>query len=192
MGRKNILDICRPVSKDDRFAGIKFVPVRRPARHETLRKRLLPDYGLTKFILDRYQFQPGDRNLLIFTSLTIACLWTLRLQKNRLKGIDVWVIYHAGLQTLVGWRSRNPLKRIRELEAGLRFACKGGVQLIVLEQPILDTIKREMPELAGCVHLVEHPIPPGRFDGRSGSARTPASNRFPRTRQRNRRESPRL
>lgn len=148
--------------KDGRFGGIKFIPVRRPARHETLRKRFLPDYGLTKFILD--QFQSGDRNLLIFTSLTIACLWTFRLQKNRLKGIEVWVIYHAGLQSLVGWRSRNPLKRIRGLEAGLRIVCKGGVQLIVLEQPILDTIKREMPELAGCVHLVEHPIPPGRFD----------------------------
>jgi glycosyltransferase involved in cell wall biosynthesis len=149
-------------SKDDRFAGIKFLPVKRPTRHETLRKRLLQDYGLTKVILDR--FQTGNRNLLIFTSLTMACLWTLRLQRNRLKGIDVWVIYHAGLQTLVGWRPRNPLKRILGLETGLRIACKGGVQLIVLEQPILDTVERKMPELSGCVHLVEHPIPPGLFE----------------------------
>lgn len=161
-GEEKHLGHLLAASEDDRFTGIKFLPVRRPARYETLRKRLLPDYGLTKFILDR--FKPGNQNLLIFTSLTMACLWTLRHQKNRLKGIDVWVIYHAGLQTLVGWRSRNPLKRIRGLETGLRLACKGGgVQLIVLEQPILDTIKRELPELAGCVHLVEHPIPPGRF-----------------------------
>lgn len=161
-GEKKHLGFLSAGLKDGRLGGIKFIPVRRPARHETLRKRFLQDYGLTKFILE--QFQSGDRGLLIFTSLTIACLWTLRLKKNQLKGIDVWVIYHAGLQTLVGWRSRNPLKRIRGLEAGLRIACKGGVQLIVLEQPIFDTIKREMPELADYVHLVEHPIPPGRLD----------------------------
>ena len=180
-GEEKHLGHLSAASEHDRFAGIKFIPVRRPARHETLRKRLLPDYGLTKFILDR--FRPGNHNLLIFTSLTMACLWTLRHQKNQLKGIDVWVIYHAGLQPIVGRRSRNPLKRIRGLETGLRLACKGGgVQLIVLEQPILDTIKREMPELAGSVHLVEHPIPPGQFEDRSGPARTTASNRFPRTR----------
>ena len=170
-GEEKHLGHLLAASEQDRFAGIKFIPVRRPARHETLRKRLLPDYGLTKFILDR--FKPGNQNLLIFTSLTMACLWTLRLLKKRLKGIDVWVIYHAGLQTLVGWRSRNPMKRIMGLETGLRIACKGGVKLVVLEQPILDTIEREMPELKGCVHLVEHPIPPGLSEA------APANHQIP-------------
>ena len=107
------------------------------------------------------RFHDGHHNLLIFTSVTVAILWSLWLLRKRLSNIDVWAVYHAGLQTLVGWRTRNPIKRISDLESAIRFSRKSNVQYIVLEEPILETIKRKIPEAKGCVHLIEHPIPPG-------------------------------
>jgi glycosyltransferase involved in cell wall biosynthesis len=145
--------------KGGRLEDVEFVPLELPARHATLRYRLLPDVRLTRFMLNR--FKRDEHNLLIFTSITVTILWTLRLF---VKNVDVWAIYHSGLQTLVGWRSRNPLKRIQDLETAIRFACKGQIQLIVLEKPILDTINHKIPELNDCVHLIDHPIPPGKFE----------------------------
>ena len=145
--------------KGDRLEGVEFVPLELPARHATLGYRLLPDVRLTRSMLNR--LNRDKRNLLIFASITVTILWTLRLF---VKNVDVWAIYHSGLQTLVGWRSRNPLKRIQDLETAVRGACAGRIQLIVLEKPILDTINSKMPEVGACVHLIEHPLPPGRFE----------------------------
>jgi glycosyltransferase involved in cell wall biosynthesis len=161
-GEKKHIEHLSGASSGNCHERIRFVSVGLPARHATLRHRLLPDYRLTKFILNR--FKRDGHNLLIFTSITIGSLWTLRLLSKKVKGIDIWAIYHAGLQTLVGWRSRNPLKRIQDLETAIRNTCKGRTQLIVLEKPILDTLNSKIPDLTGCVHLIEHPIPPGPFE----------------------------
>ena len=158
-GEKQHLDHLSGGPKGDRPEGVRFIPVELPVRHATLGYRLLPDYRLARFMLNR--LKRDKHNLLIFTSVTVSILWTLQLFA---KNVDVWAIYHSGLQTLVGWRSRNPLKRIQDLETALRGACTGRIQLIVLEEPILDTINSKMPEVTACVHLIEHPIPPGRFE----------------------------
>jgi glycosyltransferase involved in cell wall biosynthesis len=136
-----------------------FVPIKLPPRYAPVMKRAIFDYRLTKSILKR--FHADDHNLLIFTSVTTTILWSLWLLRNRLSNIDIWTIYHTGLQSLVGWRTRNPIKRMSDFESAIRYSKINDVRFIVLEEPILTTIHRKMPEIDGRVHLIEHPIPPG-------------------------------
>lgn len=83
------------------------------------------------------------------------------------------LVLHNHLAGAARWRSRNPLIRSFDLVSGLRQALPPKVRLIALELGIREAATRLIPEIAGSIDTLEHPVlrsewatasPPSRDD----------------------------
>ena len=57
---------------------------------------------------------------------------------TRFRALRLFAIMHGELGTALGWRSRDPRRRLIDLRSGLRVARHERIKLIVLEQHIRD------------------------------------------------------
>jgi glycosyltransferase involved in cell wall biosynthesis len=69
------------------------------------------------------------------------------------------VVLH-GMSGVVGKRFRHPVRRFQDMKTALTLFGNHGVQYIVLEEVIRDTVVSNCPLLVGRIEALEHPISP--------------------------------
>lgn len=72
----------------------------------------------------------------------------------------VQVVIHGHLESLTGWRSRNPFIRFIDFKSLLEFGNNKRIQYIILEESIRKKIISILPSLRQNVSVLEHPIAP--------------------------------
>lgn len=82
---------------------------------------------------------------LVLLSAGPETLFVTRLLVTRYPGLSIFAIMHGNLSTIVGWRSRDPRRRLIDLRSGLRVARHRRIRLIVLEADIRDRIASLIP-----------------------------------------------
>lgn len=97
---------------------------------------------------------------LLFTSAfpsTVLALKTARYFRS--KNTPVQMVLH-GLSGVVGKRYRRPIHRFQDMKTALTLLGNNNIQYIVLEQPIRDTVVKNLPVLSDKFEALEHPISP--------------------------------
>jgi hypothetical protein len=65
---------------------------------------------------------------------------------------------HGNANELLGWRSRNPIRKWLDFASNLQRFTAGGGRVLVYEDLILDRLAQHMPWLAGHAHVLGHPL----------------------------------
>lgn len=77
--------------------------------------------------------------------------------------LEILIVLHGNLNDAVGWRSRDPRRRLFDYRAGLRTADHPKIRFVVLEQHIGDAAI-ELGLIRTSAMLVwPHPLPPGEL-----------------------------
>ena len=74
----------------------------------------------------------------------------------------VQVVIHGHLESLTGWRSRNPFIRFIDFKSLLELGNNKRIQYIILEESIRKKIISILPSLQQNVAVLEHPIAPNK------------------------------
>ena len=104
----------------------------------------------------------GSTSRLVFTSAfpsTVLALKTARFFRS--KNTPVQMVLH-GLSGVVGKRYRRPIHRFQDMKTALTLLGNNNIQYIVLEQPIRDTVVKNLPFLSDKFEAFEHPISPNK------------------------------
>jgi hypothetical protein len=97
---------------------------------------------------------------LLFTSAFPSTVLALKVARcSRSKNTPVQMVLH-GLSGVVGKRYRHPIHRFQDMKTALTLLGNNGIQYLVLEESIRDTIVRHLPLLSGKIEALEHPISP--------------------------------
>ncbi|MBL8532570.1 MAG: glycosyltransferase [Betaproteobacteria bacterium] len=103
---------------------------------------------------------PEGPIVLIVCDITPATLyairWVLGSWSRRVR--TALCILHSNANEIVAWRARNPLTRLRQLREAILRTLHPNLHYLVLEEVIRKTLLRELPELAGALHGLAHPI----------------------------------
>ncbi len=75
-------------------------------------------------------------NALVLLSAGPETLFVARGLVLRHAGLRLFAVMHGNLATAIGWRSRDPRRRLIDLRAGLRIARHPRIRLVVLEEHI--------------------------------------------------------
>lgn len=79
---------------------------------------------------------PGEPATLVLLSAGPETLFVARLLVLRHRSLRLFAVMHGNLATAIGWRSRDPRRRLIDLRAGLRMAQHPRIRLVVLEEHI--------------------------------------------------------
>jgi glycosyltransferase involved in cell wall biosynthesis len=102
----------------------------------------------------------GSNSRLVLTSAypsTVLAVKIARCFRSRL--VPVQIVLH-GMSGVVGKRFRRPIRRFQDMKTALTLLGNTGIQYIVLEQSIRDTIISNCALLSGKMYALEHPISP--------------------------------
>jgi len=126
-----------------------------PHRRASIAARMPQEYRL----LRRAAAGPGVPRLRIVLSAHRSTLWALKLRRafggDR---VPTQVVLHGEVSEVAGWRSRNPLRRLFDMRSTLVRCLGPGIQYLVLEDTIAETLRAEMPCITSGVAAVPHPI----------------------------------
>ena len=61
---------------------------------------------------------------------------------------------------MVGKRYRRPIRRFQDMKSALTLLGNNNIQYLVLEEPIRDTIVKNLPLLSDKIEALDHPISP--------------------------------
>jgi hypothetical protein len=129
-----------------------------PPRHERFLYRIPSDFRLMRILLNEVGRKLASHLLITYGNPSI--LWSLKiLLKSIHRGKNVQVIFHGGLASIAGWRSRNPFTRIQDFRTVLGILGNSDIHYILLEQPIREALEKELPSLHSNVHVLDHPVP---------------------------------
>ena len=97
---------------------------------------------------------------LLFTSAFPSTVLALKVARCfRSKNTPVQMVLH-GLSGVVGKRYRRPIHRFQDMKTALTLLGNNGIQYLVLEESIRDTVMKHLPLLSGKIEALEHPISP--------------------------------
>ncbi|MCG8564012.1 MAG: hypothetical protein MI747_02920 [Desulfobacterales bacterium] len=130
-----------------RFTGIQWIPIENLSAASPFRRlRLL------------FPHLSGVRRL-ILTSTDSEFLFLLKLALLG-KNIRCLAVLHSQLAGVGGWRSRNPMARLWDLEGALGLKVSWGkFHYLVLERGIQDRLIGHLPKLGHRVSTLVHPVP---------------------------------
>lgn len=150
------------------FAGqVSWHPVKIPPRRGSFRDRILAELRLLREDMPRLAPDPAWMVMLTTTPGTI--LATKWLQLIRRVTWPVQAILHGAAADLVGWRSRNPIRRAIDLRSALLTPPR-SLQYFVLEESIVRGLSKALPALAPHMVALPHPLPSGEATYSSDSA----------------------
>lgn len=126
-----------------------------PPRHAAFRQRLRPEFQLMRRLCREGRRGPAS---LVLTNALPSTLLAFKAAAAG-TGARGQVVLHGILASLQGWRARNPLVRLQQLDTALRCPPNRRVQYIFLEESIPSTLAAVRPDCRlPCTALVEHPI----------------------------------
>lgn len=111
--------------------------------------------------LKRLRSLPPDltqnADLIVMTSCTATMLSAFNW--SGLSGRSCTML-HGNANDLAGWRSRNPLRRMSDFTSALKWFCRQGGRVTVLEDRIRNQMATQYPWLASRLFVVPHPLLP--------------------------------
>lgn len=97
---------------------------------------------------------------LVLTSAQPSTVLALKVVRwSRSSRTPAQMILH-GLSGVVGKRYRRPIRRFQDMKTALTLLGNTGIQYLVLEKVICETVIRNLPSMAGNIEALEHPITP--------------------------------
>ncbi|MCG8565994.1 MAG: hypothetical protein MI747_13030 [Desulfobacterales bacterium] len=97
-------------------------------------------------------------DLLIMASVDAEFLIFLKLYLA-LRPRPCLAVLHSRLARIQGWRSRNPLVRMRDMKSALQLKLpRTGLHYLVLEETIAKRLDQILPKLPHPVSVLEHPL----------------------------------
>lgn len=96
---------------------------------------------------------------LVLLSAGPETLFAARVLVIRYPALRVFAVMHGNISTIVGWRSRDPRRRLIDLRSGLRVARHPRIHLIVLEDDIRGRLASLIPN-----HVLVWPMPTNEFE----------------------------
>ena len=97
--------------------------------------------------------------LLVLLSSGPETLFVARALALRFPRLRLFLVLHGVLPSAIGWRSRDPRRRLIDLRAGLRIARHPRIRLVVLEDYIRTAALRH--RLADTLLVWPHPVVEG-------------------------------
>jgi hypothetical protein len=132
--------------------------IRPPVPGTAYLKRLLREVIIISRLLKRLTKDGSAR--VVLTSAYPSTVLALKLVRFfRYRRIPVQIILH-GVSGVVGKRYRRPIRRLQDMRTALTLFGNRGIQYIVLEEYIRQTVLHKLPVLAGKVEAFDHPVPP--------------------------------
>jgi hypothetical protein len=121
-------------------------------------RRFLTELRIIRTLFDAVPQDNTSRLLFAsaYPSTVLAVKITRYLSSNR---PPVQIVIH-GMSGIVGKRYRHPGRRFQETRTALAILGNKGIQYLVLEENIRETILNNAPFLKGTVEVLEHPISP--------------------------------
>ena len=121
-------------------------------------ERFFPELMLIRRLFGILRQDPNSR--LVLTSAFPSTVLALKVARCfRSKKHPVQMVLH-GLSGIVGKRYRRPIRRFQDMKSALTLLGNNGIQYLVLEESIRDTIVKNFPLLSDKIRYLEHPIPP--------------------------------
>lgn len=142
---------------------VTWTPVKVSDRYAGFWQTLPCDFALVRQIYGNLHGRGGHRVITTATkpSFLLASKCYLRAT---LSSVPTTVVLHSNANWLVGWRSRNPLRRMRDLTSLVKLFPSLPFEYVVLEEGIKQNLNSARPYLSGLTRVFEHPIPPGWVD----------------------------
>jgi hypothetical protein len=107
------------------------------------------------------RFQPAHKkalaqaDLICMLSCTASSLAVIHWLGHAHKTV---AFLHGNANDLLGWRSRNPIRKWLDFASSLRRYAQQGGRVLVYEQLICERLTQELPWLAGHTHVLGHPL----------------------------------
>lgn len=97
--------------------------------------------------------------MLVLLSAGPETLFVARGLVTRYPALRVFAVMHGNISTIVGWRSRDPRRRLIDLRSGLHVAHHPRIHLVVLEDDIRNRLASLIPN-----HCLVWPMPTNEFE----------------------------
>lgn len=121
-------------------------------------------YGTLQKIRRLPQEVTTQSTRIIFSSCTASILGATALLGFARKS---FAILHGNANDLLGWRSRNPFRRMADFHGATKWFCKCGGTPIVLEDVIRIELAKRLPWISPYLKSLPHPITPEEATGAS-------------------------
>ena len=125
----------------------------------TYGKRLLAELSIIQGLFR--EIPQGTTSRLILTSAfssTVLAMKVARLFQSSPRP-SIQIVLH-GLTGVIGKRYRNPIRRFQDMKTALTILGNKGIQYLVLEASIRDSVVQRVPQMRGKIKALEHPISP--------------------------------
>ncbi|MBN8657995.1 MAG: hypothetical protein J0M11_19845 [Anaerolineae bacterium] len=96
-------------------------------------------------------------SMILFSSCTATTLAAATLMRLASKS---FAVLHGNANDLLGWRSRNPLRKAFDFHGAMKWYCNQGGTPIVLEEIIRVELGKKLPWLSSRLKCLPHPIAP--------------------------------
>ena len=103
-------------------------------------RRMRKQWSVIEAAVSRHKAQT-----LVLLSAGPETLFVARALVTRHPSLQIIVIMHGNMADLVGWRSRDPRRRLIDLHSGMRIATHERIRLVVLEEHIRTAAARLLP-----------------------------------------------
>jgi glycosyltransferase involved in cell wall biosynthesis len=156
---------------------ICWTPIPLPDRHAKYSKRFYSEakiiWKLTKIL------QRPANDILLFTTVMSSTLAALKLLSRFFHhDLTLQVVLHGYMGGVSGKRSRNPIRRLRDMKTALTMPGGSRIQYFVLETSIKEAMLKYLPSLHQRLEVIEHSIPPSEELLQAIDLRLPASFGF--------------
>jgi glycosyltransferase involved in cell wall biosynthesis len=140
--------------------AIECIPIDVPATDVSFARRLSFEYGALRTIMRSIGYE--NSHVIVSTALA-STIQAVRLF-HWIEGqeVPVQAVLHGYLNDIVGWRSRNPLRRMLDLRSALEKRNDRSLQFLVLEESIRQQLVALLPGLGARVAAIGHPFPEGQ------------------------------
>jgi hypothetical protein len=121
-------------------------------------KRLLREVTIIDSLI-KVLFKDASSRLILTSAYPSTVLALKLVRFFRARQHPVQIILH-GVSGVLGKRYRRPIRRFQDMRTALTLFGNEGIQYIVLEESIRQTMVHKLPFLAGKVEAFEHPVSP--------------------------------
>lgn len=129
-----------------------------PAKDMGYVRRVICELDILRSALNSMTHETMSR--LVLTSAQPSTVLAIKVVRwFRSNHVPVQMVLHA-LSGVAGQRYRRPIRRLQDMKTALTLSGNAGLQYLVLERAIRDTVVGNLPHLAGHVETLEHPISP--------------------------------
>lgn len=138
--------------------SISWKHIRPPSKSTGYVRRVLGELDILRSALNSMAYETRSR--LVLTSAQPSTVLAMKVVRwSRSSHTPVQMVLH-GLSGVAGKRYRRPIRRLQDMKTALTILGNGGIQYLVLERVIRDIVVRNLPQMAGNIEALEHPISP--------------------------------